>query len=263
MQSPAKMVVFSDLDGTLLDHDTYSWAAAQPALTALDKRRVPVVLTSSKTGAEIQKLQNDMGLSQYPAIAENGAGIVGIAAEKTDDDSPYMRLRKGLTKLSPDLRRHFRGFGDMADAHVAETTGLPLPDAARARQRQFSEPGLWSGSDDEKTAFIRQLQDKGIHAQQGGRFLTLSFGRTKADAMKEIAAHLNADLTIALGNAPNDIAMLEQADRGVIIANPHRDPLPTLKGEASGKIVRTSAPGPLGWNDAIHQLLTETDLGTE
>ena len=30
-----RYVIFTDLDGTLLDADTYSWAAATPALEAL------------------------------------------------------------------------------------------------------------------------------------------------------------------------------------------------------------------------------------
>ena len=46
-------VVFSDLDGTLLDHSTYSWKAAAPALAALRDRGIPLILASSKTSAEI------------------------------------------------------------------------------------------------------------------------------------------------------------------------------------------------------------------
>ena len=54
------LVVFSDLDGTLLDHDTYAWDAAKPALTRLALLGCPVILTSSKTAAEITVLQADM-----------------------------------------------------------------------------------------------------------------------------------------------------------------------------------------------------------
>lgn len=34
-------LVFTDLDGTLLDHDTYSWEAARPALDRLKRQQVP------------------------------------------------------------------------------------------------------------------------------------------------------------------------------------------------------------------------------
>jgi len=53
-RSPAPaMVVFTDLDGTLLRHEDYSWLPAGPALAELRRRRIPLVIASSKTRAEI------------------------------------------------------------------------------------------------------------------------------------------------------------------------------------------------------------------
>ena len=41
------VMVFTDLDGTLLDHDTYAFDAARPALAALTARAIPVVPVTS------------------------------------------------------------------------------------------------------------------------------------------------------------------------------------------------------------------------
>ncbi|MCG7852909.1 MAG: HAD hydrolase family protein, partial [Methanosarcinaceae archaeon] len=49
-----KYVVFTDLDGTLIDHDTYSYKAARPALAALKKQGIPLIFCTSKTRAEIE-----------------------------------------------------------------------------------------------------------------------------------------------------------------------------------------------------------------
>jgi len=38
------IVIFTDLDGTLLDHDSYSWEEAVPALERCKGLRVPVIL---------------------------------------------------------------------------------------------------------------------------------------------------------------------------------------------------------------------------
>ena len=46
------VVVFTDLDGTLMDHDSYDVAPAKPALDALAARSIPVVPVTSKTRAE-------------------------------------------------------------------------------------------------------------------------------------------------------------------------------------------------------------------
>ena len=255
MPQPHPLVVFTDLDGTLLDHDSYSWAPAEPALARLADLGAVVVLASSKTASEIAVLQDAMGLAHWPAIVENGAGVLGDGAP-----SRHGELRGALGRVPGDLRRHFTGFGDMTPAEVAACTGLAPQDAARARARMFSEPGLWSGSDADRARFLAALAREGVTARQGGRFLTLSFGRTKADRMAEIVARYRPAHTIALGDAPNDIEMLEAADQGIIVANPHAPPMPALPGEATGRIRRTRQAGPSGWNTAILDALDRLGL---
>lgn len=249
--SRAARVVFTDLDGTLLDHETYSWTAAAPALDALKAAGVPLVLASSKTAAEIARLHAEMGLGAAPAIVENGAGLYrpGEEAPATIDD--YHAIRGALEGVPRDLRAPFRGFGDMSAFEVAEITGLSHEAAALARTRSYSEPGLWSGDDTGLDAFLAELRAQGIAARRGGRFLTLSFGATKADRMGEVARGYGASDTLALGDAPNDVEMLEAATAGVIVRNDHATPLPRLDGEAAGRIGRTDAPGPEGWNRAV------------
>lgn len=253
MTHSTPLVVFSDLDGTLLDHISYDWSPAIPALQRLDSIGAPVVLASSKTAAEMAVLQQAMGLTQWMAITENGAGLVDAQARTPPDD--YTALRRALDQLPQHMRRHFLGFGDMTLDMLMDKTGLSRQDAALAKQRAFSEPGLWLGPADQQAAFLCALHNLGITARLGGRFLTLSFGATKATRMAEVIAHYRPQTTIALGDAPNDTEMLETADIGVIIANPHHAPLPPLAGEKSGKIIRTSEPGPAGWNMAILSLL--------
>lgn len=250
------LVVFTDLDGTLLDHDTYSCAAAEPALTELRRRGVPLVLASSKTAAEIAPLHATLDLGTTPAIVENGAGVFEPGAGGAPDDTAYREIRAVLTNLPNALSRHFRGFGDMSPREVAAETGLPEDSAALARIRCFSEPGLWKGSDRDLGEFLDRLGARGIAARQGGRFLTLSFGRTKADAMREVARRLGATVTIALGDAPNDAEMLRAADFGVVVRNDHAPPMPPM---GLDRIRCTSSPGPEGWNDAVLELLTEID----
>ncbi len=262
MHTRTRPVVFTDLDGTLLDHDTYSWQAARPALTRLRELDIPVVLTSSKTGVEIREIQHDMGLSTAPAIVENGAGTIGLPSADASSTGTYTRLRESLARLPDALRTPFEGFGDMDNARVSACTGLPPRAAELARQREYTEPGLWSGDKAGQQAFIDALGSLGISARHGGRFLTLSFGRTKADAMTEVINALQADFAIALGDAPNDAEMLETADIGVIIANPHRAPLPILGGEAEGRIRRSVQTGPHGWNTEMLDVLSSLDVPT-
>ncbi|MCG3268721.1 mannosyl-3-phosphoglycerate phosphatase [Yoonia sp. I 8.24] len=256
MKAATSLVVFSDLDGTLLDHDTYAWSAATPALAALCRVNAPLILSSSKTAVEIAKIQSDLDIIGTPAIVENGAGLLGM--DRTADD--YARLRDILNTLPAQLRSPFEGFGDMDAARIAQITGLSPAGAADAKSRAYSEPGLWSGDSESRTAFVTALADHGVFAREGGRFLTLSFGATKADGMAQIIDTYRPQHTIALGDAPNDIEMLGAAEYGVVIANPSRAPLPPLPGEPSPHIIRTTQPGPEGWNAAVLTLLQRLNL---
>lgn len=249
-----RLVVFTDLDGTLLDHHSYDWTPARPAVAELAARRVPLVLASSKTAAEIAPLHAELGLGDTPAIVENGAGVWSPGDVGADVDD-YDRLRAALAGLPPGLRAGFRGFSDMTAQEVAQITGLAPVAAERARRRAFSEPGVWTGDDETRRAFLSALAEEGVAARQGGRFLTLSLGATKADRMGEVAAGLGATLTLALGDAPNDVEMLETADYGVIVRNDDGPGIPPLASETTGHVTRTRAPGPAGWNTAVLDFL--------
>ena len=141
-------MVITDLDGTLLDHHSYDWSFARPALDALRRLSIPVILASSKTSAELVILREQL------AIVENGAGLLSALAQGSDDVADYSRLRKALTVLPAHYRLHYEGFGDMTERQGCRAHRL----AHRARQRQFSEPGIWHGNVLDKADFLALLK---------------------------------------------------------------------------------------------------------
>jgi mannosyl-3-phosphoglycerate phosphatase len=254
------LLVFTDLDGTFLSHTDYSWEAARPALERLIAIGAGIVMASSKTAPEIEVLRRQTGLAAFPAIVENGAGLLEPDAQAAVDPAEYRKLRTVLDRTPAQLRAHFTGFGDMDVARIADVTGLAPGAAVLAAQRAFSEPGIWSGTESEKGAFLAALADQGLSAREGGRFLTLSTGQTKADRMAQITGRYTPRHTVALGDAPNDVEMLETADFGIVIANPQRSPLPPLDGETTGRITRSARAGPDGWNDTLLDLIKRLNL---
>lgn len=257
----ANLIVFTDLDGTLLDHKTYSHAAAADALSLLRERCIPLILASSKTAAEMAPLRSTLGFDHCEAIVENGAGVLEPGALADGVTTDHDRILETLTGLPDRLRSRFLGFSDWSADEVADQTGLPLSDARLAKQREFSEPGLWSGDAPEFGAFCHLLKQNGLVVQRGGRFVSLSFGGNKAAQMVKIQKRYGGAVqpaySVALGDAGNDVAMLEAAELGVIIPNSAHEGIPRLEGEATGKIIRANLSGPEGWNEIMTKILTQ------
>ena len=253
------VLVFTDLDGTLLDHETYAYDAASEALELLRNHSIPLILASSKTASEIAPLREQLGFAHCAAIVENGAGVLEAGQTAAQAKGNYQSLLDTLSKIDKRLKDQFKGFSQLSAEEIADLTSLSLADAKLAKARQYSEPGQWLGNQRDFEKFRTVLDEQGIVVQQGGRFVSLSFGGNKADRLREICTrHANtngAALTIALGDSHNDINMLLASDIGVIVANPHGVPIPELDGEADGRIIRTKLAGPSGWNRAVIDVL--------
>jgi mannosyl-3-phosphoglycerate phosphatase family protein len=264
------MIVFSDLDGTLLDHETYSFEAALPALQALKSQGIPLVLCSSKTRAEMLGIWLSLGLNA-PFIAENGGGVFVpkehfLAAEPGwKPAGPGWRMM-ALGKPIAEVRAAFagfkerfsaKGFGDLSDQAVAVLTGLSEAEAARAREREFNEP-VWLPEPDQQTeAFMQAAREVGLEVTRGGRFFHLLAGGDKGKAVQKVAGlyriYDDKLLTMALGDAPNDLPMLAQADRPVLVARPDG----VHAGLDLTGLIREPGIGPIGWNRAVLNALQD------
>ena len=69
-----KLMVVSDLDGTLLDHSDYSFDLVLPVLDRMDEAGIPLVVNTSKTRAEWLAIRGELG-NFDPYIVENGSAI--------------------------------------------------------------------------------------------------------------------------------------------------------------------------------------------
>lgn len=257
------LVVFSDLDGTLLD-EQYRHDAAEPALMRLRAAGIPLVLTSSKTRAEMLAIRAGLAPGQ-PIIFENGCGIAtpdtGDGEDSVERFGPdYDGLRAIIADVRARTGAPFRGFGDMSDEEVAERTGLPLADAALARAREASEPGVFEGGEGELETFRAALAARDLRIVRGGRFLHVMPHTDKADAVRRVAARLREAqpdaswVTIVAGDSENDADMLRAADRAVVV---RRADGSWLELDRSTGVLRSTAIGPAGWAECLGRLLDE------
>lgn len=244
-----RFTIVTDLDATLLD-DAYSWEAAAPAVAALRERGFPLVLNSSKTVAEMRVLAAELG-TDAPIIAENG-GVIAIG----DELRVLGTARDDILALAQALRSsqgyRFAGFADWSAAEIATRTGLSEEAAALAAERAATEPIIWQDSPARGEEFAAALAEAGIRCVAGGRFTHLMGHADKADGLCEVR-NLLGGTVVALGDSPNDEAMLSAADIAIVIPNPHS---PEIAPQAR-RVIHAEMPGPSGWNAAILSLLNE------
>jgi len=257
MNKDHQILVFTDLDGTLLDHTSYSYAPAQKALTFIRKHRIPLILNTSKTRAEVRQLKRQLENTD-PFICENGSAVYlpdgdgGFDAKV--EGSNYNSILSVLSQLRKDGFR-FRGFNDMPASEVSAVTGLSIDDASLSKKREATEPLLWQGSDEELQLFTTAIEHHGMRLVQGGRFYHVMNLTDKADGMNTVRRYfeeLNGQPTIAiaLGDGENDRGMLEQSDYPVII--PGKNYQLSIDNPAA---VVAPDHGPRGWQQVMGPLL--------
>ena len=260
-------LVFTDLDGTLLDHDNYSFSAATQALARLADLGVVWVLNTSKTQAELHKLAAQLK-NPYPFIIENGAAVVvpagcdlladvdlsTVNGQRVKEFAP--RRDEILTLLRAWRAQggyQFSGFADFDAPTLCNITGLSLGEAELALQREYSEPICWEDTDERWQEFAGLLAAEGLQALKGGRFIHIMGTADKGQAMAWLASCLYpigpAPQLIALGDSGNDVAMLERADIAVVVRSPHH--LPPQITAPQGELRITEGFGPVGWNEAL------------
>lgn len=263
-------LIFTDLDGTLMDHYTYSSVAAYQALNYCHELEIPIIPTTSKTFAELVVIRKQLNLDG-PFIVENGAAVyipkhIPLSLKDQCEDkgdfwcyslAPKRAKWLGIVEqLNNEFHGEFTHFEAMTTLALTAATGLTFPAAKLAKQREYGEPILWLGCSERRQAFITRATELGAYPISGGRFIHITGESDKALAMKWLVEQYQRHFTgkeflsIALGDGPNDISMLEQADFACQVRSPTQ-PFPLLTRATTSPAYQTKLDGPAGWNEYI------------
>ena len=155
-----------------------------------------------------------------------------------------------LNRLRKELDADFTGFADLSLTELISLTGLSAEAAAASLAREFSEPITWKDSREKLDQFKMKLRALNLVALEGGQFISIQSNFDKGLAMRWWISRLKkiSSTVIALGDSPNDTAMLSAADIAVVIRSAKSESL-----EITGpkKIIYTDKEGPEGWSEGI------------
>ncbi len=224
-------VVFSDLDGTLLN-DKYEFTDVADKIKQLLSLNVALVLCSSKTAAEIEHYRNKLKITD-PFISENGGAIfipknyfVNVNFTRETDQYaiielgvPYGVLRQHLQKIRVQTGAQIVGFGDLTVNEIAAQCGLSPEMAELAKQREYDEP--FQILDGNVAEITRLLQQEGLTVTKGDRYYHLTGSNNKGTATAALNTlyhrKFGAVCTFGVGNGPNDVPMLNVVDNDVFV----------------------------------------------
>jgi len=266
-----RILIFTDLDGSLLNQEDYLYAEAVPTLEKIKAAGIPLVMVTSKTRTEVEHLQTKMNIAD-PFITENGGGIFfpdslgmkNLAGGEKKGKYTFIRLGASYGNIRTFFvkaasRFAIRGFGDMKTAEIAELTGMSDIDVGRARRREFTEPFL-AENDEDIREIERMARREGFKITKGGRFFhLLGAGQDKGVAVNRLIDIYRKDgmetalVTVGIGDSENDLPMLQQVDIPVLIPRPQQG---FLNIELPG-LVRAGEPGCRGWNSAVGAILND------
>jgi mannosyl-3-phosphoglycerate phosphatase len=276
MTTTPKLVIFTDLDGTLLDRNTYSFEPAQPALRLIRSKNIPLVVSSSKTRAEIElyrkKLKND-----HPFVSENG-GAVFIPKDYFSFHFPYdresdwyfvlelgtfyLQIIEVLESIKKETGIPIKGFSDLVEKEIISLCGLNLKEAKFAKKREYDEPFVIEGGEEEVEIVKRKIEEKGMNYIWGGRFHHILGKNDKGKAvmiLKELYENEFFSIsTVGIGDSLNDLPMLSAVDHPIFLkreGNLQPENLLPIQ-----NLTIANGAGPWAWNDAVLSFLRKLPL---
>jgi mannosyl-3-phosphoglycerate phosphatase len=263
-------VIFTDLDGTLLDFDTYSFERAREVLTYIRKKKIPLVAVTSKTAAEVQQIIKAMDIC-HPFVVENGGGI--FFPETYQGEFPRTQMEDGyyivpfmqagikpldvLDAISSKIGIQLRGFSHLTVEEVVSFTGLSIEEARKAQQRHFSEPFILPPHKSDFQKIIRLSHSYNYKIVLGGRFAHLiPEDSGKGNAVKFLISFYQKLfsgvplISIGLGDSPNDFDFLSITDISILIRS--KGQIPKFAGK---KWIKSQKPGVEGWAEEVKKII--------
>ena len=270
----SQILIFTDLDGSLLDHNNFEFREIQNFILKCIKNGIKIIPNTSKTKIEIQVFIDQLG-QNLPFIVENGAAIHNLnlihSKIKINDNSLVFSrslsviLKQFKKNIPMDFQKRCMFLKDMTSTEQMKILGLNKKYLPFALNRDYSMPLVFDGSRETLNEFTRHLKKIGMKLHEGGRVYNISDDCSKGKAMKTLIEMLKNELkckthTIVVGDSPNDISMLNACDQPCVIPLPNKKNLSYLKDQ---KIIRATQTAPKGWEEVVRASLKKINIDLE
>ncbi len=265
MNKNYKILIFTDLDGSLLHRDTFKFDEIKDYLKQLISKGIFIIPNTSKTEKEILEFNNELG-SSLPYISENGSAINGLDLLNSNLPKELILSRekdsliKIFRELVPvNLQNKCKWLSEMDKKKQSLIFGLEDDKLKMALDRKYTIPFLFEGNKSERNELSKIVKNKGLALQEGGRVINLTDKVNKAKALQVFVRFFKKNnknvKTIAVGDNYNDLDMLKTSEFPCLVFNDKF----TLDEIPIKNLITTNKPSPEGWADVIKKALVKVN----
>jgi len=269
-----RRVVVTDIDDSLLEPGARALPGERAALDLLSDRGIPLVINSSRTHAEIERIQETLRLLA-PSISEHGSALFippgsfpsipdraarAVSGHVLEFGRPYHEVVDAVRATSRELGMEIVGFADLTIEDAARELGVTDVEAQLAKLREYTELiRIADETDARRSHVFNALRRRGLRCWPTGRHHLVTATRDRAESLMTVKALWRdawgePPCIVGLGNTEDDVTWLRHADIAVIVQHDHAGVDPRILSKLPTARV-SQRPGRLGWSDAIFDVL--------
>lgn len=273
MLEPIKLLIYTDLNDTLLNRN-YDFSAAKEALDVIREKQIPLIITTSKTRAQVEIYRKRLNIN-HPIIVENGSAVYfpkgsfqsGRLPEGSlaEDGEFVFPLAGKVEAILPDLRdaaqkvsAEIELISDMTADKIHEQTGMPPEECELAKDRKYIMYFLCRNRREE---LIGELRNRNFKITWGSYFMHVGDAGSKGTAVHKLTAlyrglgHISV-MTAGFGDNMNDKSMFENVSYPYLVERPGGGYAEGIDVEG---LERLKGVGPIGWNYGVLKLVKSID----
>jgi len=263
MKKKSSIIIFTDLDGSLLDRDTFKFDTIKEYIKSLINDGIIIIPNSSKTEKEIEKFSMELGIA-LPYISENGSAIhrLNLINQNFPNKIILSREKDELikifdSKVPEKIRNKCHLISKMNKKKQEQIFGQKEDKLRDVLSRNYTLPLLFNGEKKEKNKLLKILNKNSLTLQEGGRVSNLCDNVNKVKSMNKVIKILKKTedkiKTIAVGDNYNDLDMLKNSDVPCLVFNDQFK----LDRINIDNLMFSNKPSPEGWADVIKKALAK------
>jgi mannosyl-3-phosphoglycerate phosphatase family protein len=272
VSSARRLVVVTDIDDSLLEPGARALPSERAALDFLARRGIPLVINSSRTHAEIERIQETLRLLT-PSISEHGSALFippgcfpsipdraarAVSGHVIEFGRPYHEVVDAVRVTGRELGVEIVGFADLTIEDAARELGVTDVEAQLAKLREYTELiRIANETDARRSHVFNALRRRGLRCWPTGRHHLVTATHDRAESLLTLKALWRQawgepPCMVGLGSSEDDVSWLRYADVAVIVQNDHTGVDPRILSKLPTARV-SQRPGRLGWSGAIFE----------